>query len=516
MRSTFGGLEIGKRGLFAQQTALNTVGHNISNANTPGYTRQRVDMQASRAIPYPGMTNDVSPGQTGTGVLVKDITRLRDEFLDRQFRNESKYVGYYEARKETLGKIETILKEGTGEDPVGLQPAMDRLWGAWQDLASGADSGENREEVLGYAKGLTDVFTHISVSLKEHQNQLNHQIGVTVSNINSIAERIRDINSQIARIKPHGYTTNDLDDQRDYLIDELSKLVDVTVTHGASGMLNISIAGGQPLVTGNETTLVEATDGADGFIDVSIGGSLVSGSLLENLEARGQADANGDFRGVIPDLLDNINRLATVLSREINELHRTGQNKEDMKDSDPNKTSNIPFFISKAWYAAQTDKTLLTVDFGALDDNAIQALYPIDADDMMVNPLIASNSDLLAAARTPATGISDGTNAQAIADLKKKLISTGLQGTTTMDDFYASIIGKIGVDAQHAENLMYTKQYLVNHVEAKRDSIIGVSLDEEMIDMIRFQQAYAAAARTITAMDEMLERVINGMGLVGR
>lgn len=516
MRSTFGGLEIGKRGLFAQQTALNTVGHNISNANTDGYSKQRVNMEASRPIPVPTMTNDVYAGQTGTGVVVTDITRLRDEYLDRQYRNENKYVGYYEARQQTLSKIEMILKEATDDETVGLQPALDRLWGAWQDLANGPDSGEVREEVIGYAQGLTDIFTHISTSLKQQQSDLNYQISVTVDKINSIAVQISELNAQIARIRPHGYTTNDLDDQRDYLIDQLSKIIDVQVTKGDNGMLNVTIAGGHALVTGRTYAPLETSIDGNGFIQVDGIDGATSGSLLEYVESRGYIDEDGNLAGVIPDLLNKINSLAEVLSREINDLHRTGQNKIDIADPDPNKTSNLPFFISKKWYEAQTDKTLTTIDFASMTDEEMKALYPTGADDIIVNPLIVNNSDLLAAAGTPATGISDGRNAQAIADIKHKVITIGLPAQMTIDDFYASIIGKIGVDAQQAKNLLTTKQYLVNHVESKREAVMGVSLDEEMIDMIRYQQAYSASARVITAMDEVLDKIINSMGIVGR
>lgn len=531
MRSTFGGLEIGKRGLFAQQTALNTVGHNIANANTPGYSRQRVNMEASRPIPFPGMTNDRSPGQTGTGAIVKDITRLRDEFLDRQFRNESKYVGYYEARKETLSKIETILKEGSGEEKIGLQPAMDRLWGAWQDLVNGAENGEVREEVIGYAKGMIDVFNHISRSLKEYQADLNNLTSIKVQEINSIAQRISDLNAQVARLHPHGYATNDLDDQRDYLIDQLAKLVDVEVIPGASGMINIRIAGGQDFINGTTVSPLQATaNPSTGFLDVSIAGGAfapTSGSLLETLESRGIIGTDGKLTGVIPNLLEKFNTLATALSKEVNDLHRTGKNLQEYKyEADPNRDPNnppkseLPFFVSKKWLDS-LNGDLSGVNFATMSADNLKLIYPQEADDMVVNPLIVQNTDLLAAGKktptgTPATGIADGTTAQAIANIKNKLISVGLPNTTTLDGYYSSIIGDLGVQALHAENLFNTKSYTMNHVDFRRQAVTGVSLDDEMVDMIRFQQAYAAAARTITTMDQMLDRIINGMGVVGR
>jgi flagellar hook-associated protein 1 FlgK len=509
MRSTFGGLEIGKRGLYAQQAALNTTGHNIANANTPGYTRQRVNMQASRPYAYPGLTNGKIPGQMGTGVEVTEVTRLRDQFLDRQYRNENKYLGYYKSRMETYSKIEIVMKEGSEENGVGLQQAMDRLWGAWQDLVSSAESGEVREEVLGYAKGVTDVFSHLSQSLKEYQSDLNHVVEVKVNEINSIATRIRDLNAQIARVVPHGYSTNDLNDQRDLLIDQLSEIVDVQVTPAENGMVNISIAGGQALVIGNQSVPLEISQNSStGFYDVSLGGgefAPVSGSLLETLEARGIAGTDGKLTGVIPEILGKIDTLATVLAKEVNQLHMSGTNLSDAKQR--------PFFVSKSWYESLSDKDLSKIDFSTLNPDDYT---PKHAGDLLVNPEIVANSDYIAAGGNPSTGPADGNNAQAIAYLKNKMITTGFPNTTTMDGFYASIIGDLGIDAQLAENLYNVKQNLVNHVENRRQSVTGVSLDDEMAAMIKYQHAYSAAARTITVMDEILNKVINGMGVVGR
>lgn len=530
MRSTFGGLEIGKRGLFAQQTALDTTGHNIANANTPGYSRQRVDLTASRPFPYPSMYTSRTAAQIGTGVEVSQITRLRDQFLDRQYRGENRYLGYYESRSATYGKIEVVLQEGTDDQQIGLQKAMDRLWGSWQDLIGSAESGEVREEVVGYAKGVADAFAHISQSLKDYQTDLNQVVMVKTNQVNSIANRIRDLNTEIARLAPHGYTTNDLADQRDLLLDELSKLVDVQVSEINSGMLQVKIAGGQMLVDGKTTVPMQATaNPATGMYDVTLGGAPFTpqfGSFQETLEARGIPDANGQLTGIIPDLLHQFNTLSSVFTKELNALHMGGTNLKEIQDPAGAGPKNLPFFISKGWYeswkAANPGGDLATVDFTALDPggydpvNNPNGFNPNGAGDMMVNPLIVSDSDLIAASGTPTTGAADGKTAAAIADLKNKVITTGFPNSTTIDGFYSSIIGKLGIDAQEADNMLETKQNLVNHVENRRQSVSGVSIDDEMTEMIKYQHAYEAAARSITVMDQVLDKIINGMGIVGR
>lgn len=526
MRSTFGGLEIGKRGLFAQQTALDTVGHNIANANTPGYSRQRVDLVASRPFPYPGLYASKTAAQIGTGVDVAKITRLRDQFLDRQYRNENRYLGYYESRAATYEKIEVVLQEGTDDQEIGLQKALDRLWGAWQDLTGSAESSEVREEVIGYAKGVADAFGHIAQSLSDYQADLNNVVLVKTNQINSIANQIRDLNAEIARLVPHGYTTNDLNDQRDLLLDQLSALVDVQVTELSNGMIQVKIAGGQMLVDGTVTTPLEATQNpATGLYDVTIGGAPFTpqfGSFLETLEARGITDAAGKVTGVIPDLMQQFNTLSSVFAKELNRLHMSGTNLKEIGDPAGNNPKNLPFFISRRWYEAQPNKDLSGVDFTALDPgnydpvNNPNGFNPSGADDMMVNPLIVADSDLVAAAGSPATGAADGNTAKAIAELKNQVITTGFPNSTTIDGFYSAIIGKVGIDAQEANNLLETKKYLVNQVENRRQSVSGVSIDDEMTEMIKYQHAYEAAARSITVMDQVLDKIINGMGVVGR
>ena len=187
MRSTFHGLEVSKRGLFAQQSALNTTSQNIANANTEGYTRQRANMKATTGLPYPGMDAAIEPGLLGTGVTTTELQRIREDFLDVQFRNESKYLGYYEAQSDALTKIEKIMNEPSDS---ALQKVMDDLWKSWQELSSKPEEPASRTIVRERAMALAETFRALDTSLQELKTDLDNVVQVKAMDINSIAQQI--------------------------------------------------------------------------------------------------------------------------------------------------------------------------------------------------------------------------------------------------------------------------------------------------------------------------------------
>jgi len=514
MRSTFHGLEVGKRALFAQQAAMHTTGHNIANANTEGYTRQRASLVAAPPIPQPGWQMDRAPGQVGTGVTVAALERMRVDFLDVQYRGQAKYAGYWTAKTDALSRLEVLFNEPSES---GLQVVLDRFWQAWQDLAKEPESLAARAVVRQRGVAVAETLAALHRGLVEYQNELNEAVRAKVAEINSIAAQIRDLNLQIARVVPHGYQPNDLYDQRDVLLDRLARLVDVRTEPAANGMINVYI-GGQLLVEGINANTVTAEPDAQGLYAVRLGGNdlvLTSGELLGHLEARGQV-VDGKLVGIIPSFLERLNNLAVVLAKEINDLHRAGMNLDDIQNrqADPNAAlDRLPFFIDRAWYEANSN----ALNDPNLDPTTIPD--PTDAANVMVNPLIlASLNKIAAATPDPNTGISsegDGSTARAIAAIKFKTITEGLPETSTLDDFYRYTIAQLGVDSQEAQRMKANSELLAGEIDNRRQSVSGVSLDEELANLVKFQHAYNAAARLITALDEMLNRVINGMGRVG-
>jgi flagellar hook-associated protein 1 FlgK len=517
MRSTFHGLETAKRSLFTQQAALHTTGHNIANASTEGYTRQRVNMTAARPIEYPAWTRSTAPGQLGTGVEVTTIQRLREAFLDIQFRGENVKLGYYEATSDTLQKIERIFNEPSDN---GLQTVMDQFWQAWQDLSKEPESQAAREVVIRRGAAVAETFNYLYSSLRELQQDLDNVVSVKVSEINSYARQISELNLQITKAVGLGYQPNDLMDKRDLLLDKLSSLVNVRTEEQANGSVNVFIGNNQALVTGG--TVVQVTAEADanngGMLAVKIGGAdlqLESGSLYGTLVSRGIV-VNGQPQGIIVEVLQKVNQLAVEFAKEVNALHETGLNLDDVNNgkffgaADPAlQPDALKFFVDRSTYEHTQNNTPPTYS------------NPTSAMEMMINPLLLQSTNKVAAA-LPSDSHPDGSsypgdasNAARIAELKYKSLTIGGM-TGTYDDFYRNTLAKLGVDSQEAARMKSNLELLSGSIEENRQAVSGVSLDEEMTNMIMFQHAYNAAARMMTTLDQILDKVINGMGVVGR
>ncbi|OEH86725.1 flagellar hook-associated protein FlgK [Desulfuribacillus stibiiarsenatis] len=522
MRSTFHGLEVSKRGIFAQQSALHVTGHNIANANTEGYTRQVANMRTSPAIPYTGMQMSKNPGLLGTGVDVADILRLREDYLDMQFRGEQKHLGYWEARKDTLSKVEMVLNEPSD---TGLQATLDKFWTSWQDLAKEPEASSARAVVLERAYALTETLGAIRTGLVEHQRDMNSVIAIKTTEINSITTQLRDINDQIGRVEPHGYRANDLKDQRDVLIDQLSRLVNVDAVQPVlfpdgrdTGMVRVMV-GDVAIVDGRQRAEMTVAENEEtGLFDVNLAGAPVRlnrGELQGLLESRGISTLNDPedpesgygVNGILPDVLRHLDILATEFASHINEIHSTGLTLDD---------------INNGRTLADGDKLMFFIDKDHYNQTG-EYIQPRNAGSFMVHPHIQGSLDKIAAGReviqadntSSPSYEGDGRNASAIASIKFKIIA-GLPETATFDDFYRNLIARIGVQATEADRLMNNSQVLADQVDNRRQSISGVSLDEEMANMIKFQHAYNASARAITNIDGMLDTIINRMGLVGR
>jgi flagellar hook-associated protein 1 len=495
MKSTFFGLEIARRGIFTQQKALEVTGHNVSNANTPGYTRQRVNFIQTEPYPAPSRNRPELPGQMGTGVEAGSIQRIRDRFLDIQYQTEHSRLGYWSVRNDALLKMEEILNEPS-ED--GLAKLMDRFWQSLQDLANNPEDSGARSVVRQRGIALAETFNYIDKSLKSVQADLQLQIDVTIKEINSLANQINAINQKIGEIEPHGYLPNDLYDERNRLLDQLSKLVNFKTTPIPSGGNALDIAEGKLTIeiednAGNLYTLVDGTslsintlsvnyNAGNGLVDsFSIGGStilpndLVSGALKGLVDSYGYNDAGNEV-GLYPEKIKELDDLVNAFVTTFNAQHQNG--------ADLNGNPGIDFF----------DPAGLT------------------AGTMSINP--ALNLVDIAASKFPNPHPGDGSNALALAAVKDNLTIGGLP--TTFNSYYEGIIGDMAVLAQEAVRMENNSNTLLNAVEERRQSVSGVSLDEEMANMVQFQHAYNASARMITVMDEVLDRIINHMGHVGR
>lgn len=514
MSSTFLGLEIAKSALRAQQSALYTTGHNIANANTPGYTRQRVNLEQNHPYPAPSRNRPDIPGQFGTGVSQSEVQRVRDSFLDVQYRGESNKLGYWESRAQALEKMEEIMNEPSD---AGLAVTMDRFWQSLQDLALNPTNAGARAVVRERGVAVAETFNYLSNSLTAIQQDLKSEIDINVKEINSLLRQINNVNTQIGEIEPHGYLPNDLYDERDRLVDQLSSLVNIKVTQEKSGGNAKEIAEGKvtiELMDDSGRSLGTILDGKSlkvhelsvkydgnsdllsqisfGTKDINIKDFTSSGKLLGNIHSYGYTyETNSGTvvkEGLYQEMIQNLDALAYDFATKFNEVHKNGWSITDIKGG------------------SQGQRDFFDISLANADKSGAAATIKI-ADD------IQNDLDHIAAALTANMG--DGENAAKLADVKN--MNFTINGNyTTVQNYYESLIGGMAVDAQEAERLKNNSLELQTAVDQRRQSVSAVSLDEEMTNMIQFQHAYNAAARMITLQDEMLDRIINNMGLVGR
>lgn len=503
MTSTFHGLEVAKRALNAQQTALYTTSHNISNANTEGYTRQRVNFDQVSTLTTSRYTEGVK-SEIGSGVQAGSIERIRDKFLDVQYRNENGKLGYYEQRAAALKQMEDLMNEPSEE---GLNEVMDQFYGSLEDLSVNPEDSGTRSVVAQRGLALADTFNYINTSLQQVRGDLKNQLDVTTKDINSIISQINDVNDEIKGIEPHGQVPNDLYDERDRLIDELSSIANISVTYDKSNGQPSPIAEGVATITlngvGEDVTLVDGQNGTVNHLevvydnennaetfrfanpddttapitDIAAADFNSQGELKALMEMNGYIDG-GDVAGYYNDMINDIDDMAAAFAEAFNTIQQSGV--------DLNGDTGVAFFE----YDPNSPSGSLTVNQSILDD-----------------------PDLIAASANGDAG--DGTNAVNLAEvLDQKDI--GLGEKTSTRGFYQSLIGDMGVITQEANRMVQNATVLRQQVEENRASVSAVSLDEEMSNLIKFQHAYNAAARGMTTMDEVLDRIINNMGLVGR
>lgn len=474
MRSTFFGLNIAQKGIQTQQRALDITSHNIANANTEGYTRQEAIMASTRPVKVQG-------GYVGTGVEITEYRRIRDQFLDVQLRTENKSLGEWDVKSDILGKLEIIFNEPTDSS---LRKVMDEFWQSWQDLSKDPQSVAIRDTVMQWGVSLTEAFNHIDTQFTDLQKDINSGLSVKVDEINSIGRQISDINMQIIKAEADGSHANDLRDKRDLLIEQLSRIADVGVSEDEFGSVNVSI-GGRNIVTRNFTTEIKFTDNE---VDATQA-KLTWVDPLTGLEQGEVIVYGGELKGyvtmrdeVVTSLQDKIDNLVSAIAQELNDIHNTGYALDD--------NLGLDFFTRK-------------------DDTK-----PFSAGNIKINELIQNNTNLIAAGKTTPVLQGDGSNALEIAQLKDKLIMN--TQTASFDDYYRSTVAQLGVDAMEAERMLDNQQLLADQIKNKREGISGVSLDEEMTNMIRYQHAYSASARVVNVMDEMLDLIVNRLGMVGR
>ena len=448
-------LQIGKTALLAHQLSMETAGNNIANVNTEGYSRRVASLRS--------LTGVLSPwGEIGRGVTVKTITRYRDSLIDEQVRDARSQLNEWAMNDAQLAGVDAIFSETEG---AGFGARLDEFFNAWQDLANDPQSSAARANLRQKSLAMTDVFHDLAHSLQGQQRGLSGQVDSMVDEINGITRQIATLNDKILDLGDGSDAASTLLDERDRLLDQLSELVNTDVLHRSDGSVSVYI-NSQNVVDReayDQLQTLTITDGATSHLEVVTAGGMTflatGGKLGGLLQMANQT---------LPGYLERLNILARNLVETVNEAHGRGHGL--------NGATGIDFF----------DRTRT------------------DAATMALSHEVETDLDNIAAGATAAAG--DNAQALAIAGLKNANLS-GLG--TTLNDYYSSLLAGIGSDAAHALDTHRHLQIVHDQLDAQRESIQGVSLDEEMTNLMRFQHAYEAAARLVQTADAMMQTLLD-------
>jgi len=453
--------------MLAHQQAIEITEHNVANANTPGYRRQEAILAAGHPYGLSGLDHSIGAGQMGTGVTVEKIKRFSVDFFDGRYRRELAESKRWEAAYTVLQQIEGTLNE-TGSD--GLIAKLDDFWTGWQALSADPNNTSLRADLYDRSVALTEAFHWRAQALDYIRRDQDLTITQRVQEINSSAEQIAHLNQEIARVKSVGDQPNDLLDERDRLLDRLSEIAGATSYLQPNEEVIVSI-GGHTLVMGKDNfDLVAAPD-------------ITIGNLVKVTWADGQSFSadTGELKGLfdardihIKSQIDGLNSLAGGLITRINTIHQSGV--------DLNDVTGRVFFTGT------------------------------DARTMRVDSALSNLSNIAAAGAINSPG--DGSVALQLAQVQRELLMNG--GTTTLNDYHNSQVTGLGLVTLKAHTSAQDRGLVAKALSDQRESVTGVSMDEEAANLIKYQRAYQAAARMMTALDEMLDKVINGMGVVGR
>jgi flagellar hook-associated protein 1 FlgK len=445
------------RALTAQQLGLEVTGNNIANVNTAGYARRTIDFAAVKPE---------SSLSAGNGVEVQGIRSIRDRLLERRVLEEVPSAG----RSQQLAEILQVVESGIGTTGQSIDGRLTEMFGSFSRLADAPTSAVARADVLNTADELAQAFHEMAGRFADAQRQADARVRGTVEEINSLAEQIRALNDSMSASGPEGRLA--LQDQMSNLLRSLNTLVNVDVVPREDGGVDITVGSGRALVIGDRTYRIEAvSQPPNGFAAVQAGGiditsELRGGRLVGAIDAR---DTN------IPDYLTRLDTVAYELVNQVNAIHQAG--------FDQIGNTNQRFFTPLA--SADGAARLIEID-----------------------PAVAGDSRLIAAAGVNEIG--DNTVAKQLANLRDALVLEG--NSATLIDSWSHLAFRVGRDTRAAVDGLKAQQDIVEQIDALRDSVSGVSLDEEAVQMIKFQRAYEANARFFSTIDQTLTILFSIVG----
>lgn len=563
MQSTFSGLNTMVNGIYTQRLGLNTVGHNISNSNTEGYSRQTAH---AAATPSSEVYTLAGASQVGNGSTVTSVIRARDIYADRQYWKENSTDGYYNGKANNYAKIESIFNDS---DNSGVQDAMEKFYQAWQDCSTTASSDTSRQNVINAGQNFAQSLQIAAKQTKEQIDSLYDDISLSVVKMNRLMGQVVELNKNIAGIEATGAHANDLRDQRDLIVDQLTSMTDITVYESANGMYTL---------VSNGTTLVNGITKVD--LEMSAPKNNTTYSLSDydimikqtgTVYTPGNGELKAQFEAVAEDkgYIDQVANMAAFMFTTMNDQHKAGYGIDGSKDkpfgnanAKDNATTGLNFYgeSDKAfqWDAKTGKLAVYDVNTGAKEELSGMQILEIltvnseltatdghkklatrsgerDTDGKLLYQAAAggTTTDVTQAKKdakgnplpVDVNGTGDGSNAVWIAALfncERDKTSPEVNGTDrligngSLYSYYNTSMTTMGSDASNMNGRVKFQSGVMDQVENLRSSTNGVNWDEELSNMITFQQGYSACSRCLSAMDECLEKLINGTGTVGR
>lgn len=604
MAGLFGTFDIAKKGLSVSQSTINVTAHNITNANTEGYSRQRADIVTARPMTVVG-----SAGQVGTGAVVQAINRIRDTFIDYQYRNENSTLNRNQIRSNFLYQAESVFNEPSD---TGLSTMFGSFFDAFQELSKNPSSSNTRTVAMQKASTLADAISSSYKKIDDLKLNAQTELQKNVKTVNTILDQINDINKQIRMVSVQGQMPNDLLDRRDNLIDQLSSKFNINVTNGdfnsvdispvdSTGMVYPNMINADPNNKGARLSYIssvsradatetpdadgnytynmtyyksgDSTDpkntvtvnvkmtadqaasldanrviwadtngqlvGADGYPITddpnNLSTSINFNELMTFVPSQGEISGNISIQADVAGFKDELNQMARALAYAVNSIHSG--------TTDASK-DNKPIFVNSK-YATYTGTDQILTSY-----NAKEAEKTIDASNISINKELLKDPMKLNCNTKPNddddtalnTGSGDGKRALAIAQIRDTLLKVqscdatvtsrdatingqkfiefadsnnlSLKADTsgmTISSYYTDIIDKLKVKKEEADRLTTNQKTMTDDFKNSRSGVSGVSIDEEMSNLIAFQHAYSASAKVISTVDELLDVVINGL-----
>ena len=471
MSKIHGMMDLGKRSMMNSQTALQTVGHNIANKGTEGFSRQRVEITTNEAIGEGKM-------RVGTGSKTAQVTRINNPYLEKQIQKEQAGLGYLKGKGEAMTRVEQVYNEQMNK---GLNSFTTEFFNAFREFSNNPESLATRTQVKETAEHLTSDFKRVNTQLTEIQRDLDHQISTNITQINEMTKEVATLNEKIQLVQNAGSPANDERDRRDLLIKQLGEKINIRWAEGDDGQVTITAGNSALLVTGNDAKVLEvkstpetATKGEANYDIFYKNNERAEPMLVTNQMTGGAVGGLLEVRDkVIGGLLNQVDEMAYSLGTAVNAVHERGF---DVYNRQGTQFFELP---DEVRHAARNFKVSdeISRDVGRIS----------------------------AAGQQNAAG--DNRVANAISQLQFQNVMK--DDSATFDEYYNSMVGEVGIQTRRTEVAQESQKNIVDQLKNIRESVSGVSLDEETTKLIEYQKAFDASARLIKTADEMFDTVLN-------